>query len=147
MGIQFDHAELKDGQSLSIISEIRSVSPPGAAASSGGNGQSLSTGLTALSNQAGGVMPGDRLGGGFSGINQNMPRKSATEETGQGKGHNASSAGDAGTAYTTPHPTGVPAVMLAGDASGKTSGTLSAAGQNIQLGSGTEIMLSLATAK
>lgn len=42
--------------------------------------------------------------------------------------------------------TGIPGVMLAGDASGATSGTLTAARKNVHLDSGTQVMLGISSA-
>jgi hypothetical protein len=53
-----------------------------------------------------------------------------------------SAAGD-----VTAHSTGVRGVMLAGDATGKASGTLSATNQNVHLDGGTQMVLGVATVK
>jgi len=45
------------------------------------------------------------------------------------------------------HTTGVRGVMLSGDATGATSGTLSAANKNIHLDSGTQMVLGVAAEK
>lgn len=43
--------------------------------------------------------------------------------------------------------TGIPGVMLHGDAAGTTSGMLSAANQNIHLDSGTQMVVGIAAAR
>ncbi len=44
------------------------------------------------------------------------------------------------------HATGIPGLMLAGDATGATSGTLSASRKNVHLDSGTQLVMGVAAA-
>ena len=167
MGIEFDQAEIKNGQNVAIHSVIESIAPPAnaAAAASMDNDDSFGApvggGRAGSGAMGGGGMGGGRSGGGLVGGTVGSAT-SATGNMGSGLGSTTRSAvgatgdlaGDAtarvgdnvrGAATTTEslgaHATAIPGVMLAGDASGSASGMLSAANKNIHLDSGTQMVL------
>jgi hypothetical protein len=180
MGIQFDRAELKGGQSLPIRSEIRSIAPPATAVAAGsmegedtlgGGGGMVSGGGRALGSARGGgggllggsggavgglagggsgavgglASSGGRVGSGLDstvGETSNASGRLAGDATGSG-GRLAGGAAEGVTA----HETGVRGVMLAGDATGRAAGTLSASKQNIHLDGGTQMVLGVAAAR
>lgn len=169
MGIQFDHAELKGGQNMAIQSEIRSVAPSASAMamSSMQSDDSLAGGGASGRAMGGAAMGGGRMGGGgllgggsaaAGGLAGGSVRTvgETTGRAGSGLGATADDtartsgyvAGRAGmTAGATAHATGVRGVMLAGDASGRASGMLSASKQNVHLDSGTQMTLGVAGAR
>jgi hypothetical protein len=173
MGIQFDRAELKGGQSLPIHSEIRGVSPSAGAlmANSMESEESLGGGVGGARMSGGGMAGGRRAGsggvlGGAGGsvreVSQSTSRVGSgvgtkTDETAHATGHIAGNAANGvggnlhaaggGTANVAAHATGVPGVMLAGDASGRAAGTLSATKQNVHLDGGTQMKLGVASAR
>ena len=165
MGIVFDRAELRSGQSFAIHSVIQSVLPPASAmaASQMSADDSISTpmGGGVHTMGGGGMNGGGRAGGGL------LPGTvgTATSATGALSSDLKSTAGSAvgltggvaedatagvgngigGAASVTgslaAHATGIADLMLAADASGSTSGMLSATGKNIHLDSGTQMVL------
>lgn len=176
LSLVFDRAELKGGQSLAIRSMIETVAPPAGAIAasefdsdssmampapmagvpSGGSGR-LGGGLVggslgAASSMTGGA--GSNLGAVTGGAASSLgSTTSATLQTTTGlagrAGNGIAGGLDATTATTgslATHATRIPGVMLAGDASGSASGTLTAARKNIHLDSGTQIMMSLSGA-
>ena len=172
MGIQFDHAELKDGHSLPIHSEIRSVSPSASAMAASqmasddgfsGGGMAGSAGLAGGGRAMGAANAGGGLLGGASGTVRSTAgvvgqagsglgaiATDTTSATGRiaseglgGRGSLACSAGGALGA----HATGIHGVMLGADATGRTSGMLSASRQNVHLESGTQMVLGVAPAR
>jgi hypothetical protein len=174
MAIQFDHAELKGGPTMPIHSEIRSVAPPASPAMSSEieSGDSLSGpmaggGGRAMSGGGGGrVGGGGLLGGGgavtnsaVGGVTNATGRAgaglSAVADDGAGStGHVAAQAatgvgerGNLAAGGVAAHATGVNGVMLAGDASGKLSGTLSATNRNVRLDGGTQMVLGVSAAR
>ena len=166
VGIRFDRVELKGGQSLTIHSEIRSLSLPVSAAamdsmggdaslSSLGGGNSMGCGRGSM---AGGGPAGGGLGGvgGTAGAAGSTPggvanttgrtpgtMNSAADDTVQSTGRLAGSATDAGGKA---HASGIPGIMLAGRDSGASSasGTLWASKKNVHLDGGTLIVLAVA---
>lgn len=178
MGLEFDRAELKNGQSFAIHSVIQSVAPPASAmmadsmdAEDGFGGGGMAGGVP----MAGGGMAGGRglLGGGghmgnglvggtLSGAASAPGRVGSGLDTTAGDalgatGHvtraTAGSAGAVlhgaarGTGSLAAHATGIPGVMLRGDATGAASGMLSATKRNIHLDSGTQMVLGIALAE
>lgn len=168
MSLVFDHAELKGGQSVAIHSVIETVAPPvnAMAASSLDSDSSFATAAPV----GGGRSGGGRLGGGLVGGTLSSTSSltgSATSNlsaTASGAGSTVgsttsgavhSTAGVAGEATAgvgaatgtagalTTHATGIPGVMLAGDASASASGTLTASRKNIHLDSGTQMVMAL----
>lgn len=177
LGLQFDRAELKGGQSMAIHSMIESMQPSASAIaeSSMAATDALDTPMAGGSGAVGGsAVGGGRLGGGglagggalVGGATGNAAMAtgrvgselgatagSAVRTTGnlggeasgrlaQGAGATAQGAGTLGARAT-----GLPGVMLAGDASGTASGTLSAANKNVHLDSGTQMVLGIAAAR
>jgi len=173
LGIQFDRAQLKSGQSFPIHSEIRSIEPPASAISSasmesedafdggmmGGGGRA--TGSTRMAGGGGGLLSGgsqsalhhstsaaggigSELGGTVNEAARGSDRMSGNAVSGL---HGSASSGAGATSALTAHSTGLRGVMLSGDASGRAAGMLSASKQNIHLDSGTQMVLGVAAAK
>jgi hypothetical protein len=174
--VQFDRAELKDGRSMAIRTVIVSVSPSQAALAAAANGntddaQYAGAGMP-MGSVGGGVTGGGRggLGGavgaaggtvggaantaGAIGTNANSTLGAAG--TGLGAAGNATGnlgaasaglSGELSGAASAPvHATALPGLMLAGDASGSTSGTLSASKRNVHLDGGTQLVLGVSVA-
>lgn len=175
LSIAFDRAELKDGQSLDIRSEIRSVAPSVSAmeAASMQNDDMFAGdgGMSGPAMGGGRMLGGARAGGGglmggslhtasfaSSGVRSSAGNLGAmTGETARGAGHltgdatamgrNVRATGGLageGTARAMAYPTGIRGVMLSGDASGRTAGTLTAEHQNVHLDSGTQMDIGVA---
>ncbi|MGA3047682.1 MAG: hypothetical protein ABSD67_13715 [Terracidiphilus sp.] len=168
MAIQFNRAELKGGQSVAIVSEIESVSPSATAMA-----MSSTQSDDSLANVAGGGMGSGRMGGGapgggglaggaVGGVTGGSARTAAgtTGRMGTGLGATADDTvrGSVGAVSNvgmtagasggfTAHATGIRGVLLAADATGATSGILSASKQNIHLDSGSQLMLGVTTAR
>jgi hypothetical protein len=162
LGIQFDRAELKSGESFMVQSSIESVAPPAnamAAASMdssedvgamGGGGRTMATGragngllggASSATAATGGV--GSSLGrtvGGSAGA-----AASLTSNAGATVGNGLNGAANA-TGGIAAHATSVPGVMLQADAAGSASGVLSASKKNVHLDSGTQMTLGVAGA-
>ena len=170
VAIQFDRAELKSGQSLAIYSVIRSVSPPatagvidsmhsgdnlGGGVMGGGMRTASGSGVERTGSGAAGASGGGTINtGGFIVGDGRAAERGGTEvdnvlqTPGQGAGPVTSDGGPehgaGATAASRPHPTGVRGVMLAGDASGRISGTFSSTKQNVHLDGGTQMVLGVA---
>jgi len=165
--VQFDRAELKGGQTMSIHSVIESVSPSPAAMamassdaddtlglpgggmrSSGGARGGLGGALSGTGSAAGGAT--GALATTTSATNSGLNTGSAAGAAAGNLGGTASAAtgslqtAASGTAAIGARATAIPGVMLAGDATGATSGTLSASRRNVHLDSGTQIVLGVA---
>lgn len=168
MAIRFDRAELKGGQSVPIVSEIESVSPSASEMSmsstqgddslAGAGGRGMGSARTGLGGPGGGAVGGGAVGSVAGGSARTVA--DTTGATGSGLGTTidgtARASGDivgnvgmpAGTSGGfTAHATGIRGLLLAADATGATSGTLSASKQNIHLESGTQLMLGVTTAR
>jgi hypothetical protein len=172
LGIAFERAELKGGQSIAIHSMIESIAPPAsamAAAEADDSADAMMSAGPAMASggMVGGARGGSALGGGVvngavdgagsaagrmgSGLN------TAADETASAAGRMSSHAAQeaAGTAHTAvgttgslaAHASAVPGVMLSGDAAGSASGMLTATGRNVELQSGTQMVLGVSTAK
>lgn len=167
MGIVFDRAELKGGQNVAIHSVIESVAPPVGAAESNALASDESMSAPMGSAPMGGGVGGGHIGGGGHagggllggtagatgsaagglGSSLNSTAGGATRATAGVAGETASNVGGGlretagATGSLTAHATEIPGVMLAGSASSLSSGTLSAAGRNIHLDSGTQLVL------
>jgi hypothetical protein len=167
VAIQFDRVELKNGQGVRIWSEIRWVEPPpdpSTAAmmqriNSQGNGMGGATSVQGSARNDG-VSVGNTgsmvlVNGRFQpasvlqeGLNSmatmgvQAPAQDATKAQGP-EGPAGIVAGN----RSLPHGTGVQGVMLAGDATGAVSGTLSASGQNVHLDGGSQLILGIITLK
>jgi hypothetical protein len=156
VGIRFDRAELKGGQTLAIQSEIRSLSlpvssasmtPMGNDASLGSMGGGSPMGGGAMGGSARGGMQGGPGGGVLGGPPNTVARTTGTLDPSVNGTTQADPGGKVGgTAGGGVHATGVPGVMLSGrgnDAS-PASGTLWASKQNVHLDGGTQIVLGVA---
>ncbi len=171
MGLEFDRAELKGGQAMAIHSMIQSVQPnPSAMAASsvasedaldtpmGGGAVGAGGGAMASGRAGGGGLLGGTAGGvasatGRVGSDLGSTAGGAMRTTGNlgsgasanlahGVGSTANGAGSLGARAT-----GMPGVMLRGDAAGSASGVLSASNKNIHLDSGTQIVLGVAASR
>ena len=160
LGIQFDRAELKNGESFMVQSTIESVAPPANAVAAASMDSSADMGVIGGGGaraMGGGHAGGGLLGGGGSALS------STTAGVGSGLGHTVGAAGSltsgtgasvgnglSGAAGATgglaAHATSVPGVMLAGAATGSASGVLSASKHNVHLDSGTQMTLGIAGA-
>jgi len=169
LAILFDHAELKGGQSIRVLSEIRSVAPPVSlvAASSMDSEDAFGGGGMGGARASSGSMGGMRMGGGPLNGSSNESLGQLANSTGQAKtdldtmadsaqhrsGSAVTRAGDQAdlAAHTAggiaTHATAIPGVMLTGRASASASGTLSAAKKNIHLDAGTQMGVGVAAAK
>lgn len=190
LGIVFDRAELKNGQSMAIHSTIESITPSASALAMANNNSDLFAsgpapmgggfaggGMAAGgARSGGGMLGGGAVGGavgGASSLAGNSVRTAgsvagntgANLTSGAGSGVNgalgatgsaAASAGGslrsatlngaaAGNSVLAAHPTGIPGLMLAGDASGSASGMLSASRKNVHLDSGTQMVLAVSS--
>jgi hypothetical protein len=161
MSIVFDRAELKNGNQLAIHSVIESVAPPASAVASDSfdAGDSLaapSGGMHAVGGgggRAGGALLGGAAGSTASatgGVASSLGSTTgsalhATEGATAGLGNGLHEATGASGSLTS-QATGIPGVMLAGSATGSTSGTLTASRKNVHLDSGTQMVLGVAGA-
>ena len=172
ISVVFDRAELKSGASVGIHSVIQTVAPPVSAAAAGSmDGDSSIAAPIGAGARSGG---GGRLGGGLAGgalgattsvaggTASNLGATGGSAASGLGATTNGavqSTAGLAGSTTTgvgggvgatgslAAHATGIPGVMLAGDASGSASGMLTASRKNIHLDSGTQMVMGVAAAR
>ena len=146
VALQFDHIELKGGQSVPVHSQIQSIAPAGSAASAAGSG------ALSAPPAAGSTNPGT------SGANSSRP-SNPPQSTGAGSGaaaeNTAPAAGTvvARTGNIAIATTSVPGVLLANNAPGQqdprmaqASSILLGAKQDIQLDGGTQMVLGVATA-
>ena len=164
MSILFDQAELKGGQSVAIHSVIETVTPPANAVAAGtvDGDDSIAAPISGGARGGGGGRVGGGLLGGTAGTAGSVAggatsnlgaatgsavhattgiAAEATSGVGGGLRESTGAAGALGA-----HATGIPGVMLAGDATGSASGTLTASRKNIHLDSGTQIVLGLSAA-
>ncbi|HEV2484392.1 MAG TPA: hypothetical protein VGT08_02580 [Terracidiphilus sp.] len=170
MGLEFDRAELKGGQSFAIHSMIQSIEPSASAvaATSMNDEEALSGPVGGGGQVGGGAIGGGHVGGGgLLGATAGGAAR-ATGQVGSDLGSTAGGAmrttsnatGDAtgslgrgvgGAAYGAgslgARATGFPGVMLNGEASSSASGVLSGANKNIHLDSGTQMVLGIAAAR
>jgi hypothetical protein len=174
MGIEFDRAELRGGQSMAIHSVIESVSPAGnamAAADAGGDdmfgpGPAAGGGMAMGGGARGGLVGGGGglVGGAGAALGQTTHAAgavagnagaglgstangalSATGATAMSAGNGTLRGAAAGTGSLAAHATGIPGVMLGGDASGSASGMLSASKKNVHLDGGTQMVLGVSS--
>ncbi len=171
MGLAFDRVEMKDGQSLAVHSMIESVEPnPSAIAAAsmanedafsapmGGGGMSAGAAggargaggglLAGASGSAGGA---DRVGsdlGATAGGALRTTGNLGADATGD-LAHGAAGVGGAvsGGGSLVARSTGIPGVMLQGEAAGSASGMLSATNKNIHLDSGTQMVVGITAAR
>jgi len=154
MALQFDHIELKGGQSMPIHSQIQSIAPAG--------GVETANGPSPMSAPAGTSPTGTAPAGGGS-----NPAMSGAQRPSSGAPQGASDAGAAPAAGGMPAPgtvvaqngniaiqtTAVPGILLANNAPGqqdprmaKASSILLGAKRDIQLDGGTQIVVGVAAA-
>lgn len=168
LAIAFDHAELKNGQSIAIFTLIRGVNPsPGVMGVNSVNGDD-SMPISGLNDPTGGgVMTGSgrggRGGGGQSGIPGGVVQRTSPTTTpvldptgadadpnprrtvqlaGHGDQNENVGAHQAAAARAVPRPTAIRGVMLAGNSSA--SGVFLATMKDIQFASGTQMQLGIA---
>lgn len=162
VAIQFDHVELKGGQSLAVYSIIQSVSPPGSEmAASAPDTNSIPVGISGVDGPMGPM-------GSAAGPHANSPNSGMTPTTAgvtPGAGQTVSSAGRTvanspsvgmvvGKAGDVPiRTTAIPNVFLASNASAEASGTkpalsgtLFGAKRDIHLDGGTQVVLEISPA-
>jgi hypothetical protein len=173
IGIRFDHAELKGGQTLAIQAEIRSLSLPvsslsmapmgndasmgamGGGGAMGGAGSMSGGGMGGARGGAGGVAAGGALGGTGNGVGNTVGGTPGTLDpsvngTVRAPGQLAGNVSDAGSRVSASgevvHSTGVPGVMLSGRSrnASSASGKLWASKQNVHLDGGTQIVFGIA---
>lgn len=151
MALQFDHVELKGGQSMPIQSQIQSISPAGGAEMAGGPSPMNSPSAPV------GTAPGG----------SSNPAMNGGQRAGSGVPQGVSNAGAAPTASDAPTPgtvvaqngniaiqtTAVPGILLANNAPGqqdprmaKASSILLGAKRDIQLDGGTQMVVGIAAA-
>lgn len=163
IAIAFDHAELKNGQSIAIYTLIRGVSPIGMTANArqendgGGMGMPVPMGPQVnggrMSPDYGGLAAADGAGLSTSPVDRTSDasastgNRAATDSTVQPGVDLSADTGAHGVAATRarPHPTNIRGVLLAGNSS--SSGVLLAPLKDIQFESGTLIQLGVATGK
>lgn len=147
--LDFDHAELKGGQTVAIHSVIESVSLP--------EGEGQTGAIDAFGGApmapAGG---GPTSGGGMSGSRGSTPGAASTTPVTATPGATVSGTASSSDGSPTPgkvvagsgpnaiRTTSIPNVYLASNAEGPASGTLFAAKDNVHLDGGTEIVLDIA---
>ena len=146
--LNFDHVELKGGQSLKVYATILSVLPSASAMAfqSAGNDDFHNGGVDAdKSGMGGGARPtvsGDQegwaAGGGGSAPGRGGASPGATAD-GSSRGVGGMASGARGS--------GIPGVQLLSGAPGSTSGLLWAANQNVHLDSGTQMGLGIEMAQ
>lgn len=165
LGLEFDRVELKNGQSMAIHSLIESVQPSAAAMAAGsmdddamlsapmGGGNAMVGGA---SRTGGGLLggAGSAVGAvGHAGSGLESTTAGSVGATGNVAGNAAGSvghglnAGTEGAGSLGARATGLPGVMLSGDAVGSASGVLSATNRNIHLDSGTQMVVGVAAAR
>lgn len=165
LGVRFDRAELKDGQSLAIQSSVLSVSRPPSAIAAGMPGDDsfgAAGGARATGSDRGGFTGTGPAGGSLTGAASAGTRSLDNAAGGAAASAQRGAAGldpDAGlgpaagtrtgssmASNAAPHPSGIPGILLAGRAgsASSASGTFSAAKQNVHLDSGTQIGLAVA---
>ena len=155
VALQFDHIELKGGQSMPVQSQIQSIAPPEGSASAGGgdvSGRPMSAPQAA--GAAGTSSPGMS---GASGANKASaaPTQGTGAESGAAAAPTAGGAPAAGTVVAKNgniaiQTTSIPGVLLANNAPGeqdprmaKTSSILLGAKKDIQLDGGTQMVVGL----
>ena len=149
VALQFDHVELKGGQSVAVHSQIQSISPPGGAASGGDSAAASGPAAAGSSNRS---MSGPTTGS----------RASAAPQTPNSDPAAAPAAGNAAPAAGTVvakngniaiSTTSIPGVLLANNAPGEqdprmaqASSILLGAKKDIQLDGGTQMVVGLSAA-
>jgi len=169
LGIAFDRAELKNGQSIAIYSLIRRVSPGPSAAATGSVNTDNPSGAIANASMSGmgnSNARGNRSGGGLldsaaslssgtlqrttattssvgeqTGANANPDVGGAVQLAGHGDLNDQIGAHQQAAARAVPHPTEISGVMLAGSSSA--SGMFFASEKDVEFESGTQMQLGI----
>jgi hypothetical protein len=148
--IQFDQAQLKNGQNLSIRSVIQSVSPPGSSASPDAAGGSTAAGP---SNGSAATGRSGSAGNPSATPNQSNPSQSSAQPG--GSPNQAAGPSAPGTVVATKgniaiRTTSIPGVLLIGSTTGQpfsnAAGALLGAKQDVQLDNGTVMVVAIAAA-
>ncbi len=168
VGLAFDHVEMKGGQSLPLHSMIESVEPNPSATAAGSMenedafsspvaGGGMSAGATGGARGGGGGLLGGAAGGaGRVGSEVGSTAGGAVRTTGNlgadasgdlGRGVGGVGGAVSGGGSLAARSTGIPGVMLRGEATGSASGMLSASNKNIHLDSGTQMVVGVAVAR
>jgi hypothetical protein len=159
LGLLFDHAELKGGQNVAIVSAILALEPPVTMVNAGstgaddgfGGGQASGLGQASASGRPGGGVFGPTAGGGHVDPSLTSGIEDTTRAPGQATVAPTSDAGSsvhevAGiSGGVVAHATKVPGVALAGSGCGAISGMLFAAKRNVHLDGGTQMVLGVST--
>ena len=145
--IQFDQAQLKGGQSLTIRSVIQSVAPPGSAietSAMSGGAPATSPSSAAGSEPATGSQP-SAGGSSASGASPSQPQTGAAAGGAPAPGTVVATKGNLAIKTT-----GIPGVLLIGDVNGRpfsnAAGALLGAKQDVQLENGTVMVVAIMTA-
>lgn len=155
LGIQFDRAELKGGQSVAMQTTIQSVAPPANAVSAVSMDSSDDVGTLGGAHAMGGGRSGGGLLGGATsttaGVGSSLGHtvgatNSLAGNAGATVGGNGLNAAAGATGSLGAHATAIPGVMLGGGATASTSGVLSASKHNVHLDSGTQMTVGVAGA-
>jgi hypothetical protein len=154
MALQFDHAELKGGQSVAIHSEIQSIAPAGGESPSSASAAAPPAGGSASPNSPNGGMGGGG-GTGAAAAPGYTPgyTPSASGASAAGNGEPAAGTVVARNGKIAIRTTSVPGVLLANNAPGEqdprmaqASGILLGAKKDVQLDGGTQMVLGVAAA-
>ena len=146
VALQFDHIELKGGQSMPVHSQIQSIAPAGGAASTSGG---------AMSGPPAGGSSSPSTSGTNGGSRASAAPQGTGADSGAAAGNGAPAAGTvvARTGNIAIATTSVPGVLLANNAPGQqdprmaqASSILLGAKQDIQLDGGTQMVLGVAAA-
>jgi len=162
LAIAFDRAEWSGGHSIAILSVIQAVSPPvnPFASASAQNDNSLAGPIGGSPGMGGARGGGGGMAGGVAGAATSTTgglgatAPGALRTTGQTAGDVTGNMGPVASIGVSPatsasmglHSTAVPGVMLSGDPSGATAGTLSASRHNVHLDGGTQFTIALTRA-
>ena len=148
VALQFDHVELKGGQSVPVHSQIQSITPSGGAASTGGPAAMAGPSVGGSSSPSSGANGGGRTGGGVPQGTGGDPGAAAAGNGGPAAGTVVGKSGNIAISTTS-----VPGVLLANNAPGQqdprmaqTSSILLGAKQDIRLDGGTQMVLGVSTA-
>jgi hypothetical protein len=141
VALLFDHLELKGGQSVPVHSQIQSIAPAGGAASASGSA-SMSGPPAGSSSNPSGTPSGSEASGAPQGAGS-YPRATASASGGPAAGTVVAKTGQIAISTTS-----IPGVLLANNAPGqqdprmtRTSSILLGAKQDIQLDSGTQMVV------
>jgi hypothetical protein len=166
IAIQFDHAEMKDGQNMAIESVIKSVSPSPSEGTGSATDNSVPGAYSANPGVGGGTSPSSPgMSGSSNGMSPNMANNRPNDHPGPASNSTAQpGATDQTTSGGMPSPgsivarsgnvairtTAIPGVLLANDINGlpftNASGMLLGARRDIHLDGGTQMVVAIAAA-